>query len=342
MLLPSSRGQKLRARRAASTTHDAVWCVRVGEGSPSSLLDDSRITFVVCRGFRGRGGAFAGLVARLAEDLTPFERLERDLRLRPALGARDVELRALGSYARNALGARGCRAGGFGAVGRGRARRSIVVARRARGAIAALGRSGAPSRSGVTRSGIARRAAESVRARGAIPTRRSSAEAAAITARSSIAAEATRLPRRTAVPEAALRAWSAAAESAARRSSVAESASGAKCWTPPVRIGRAARRASVSAAIAEPRRAAISPALRACVAPTAASPLGLCLPRLAARLASLRRRREPALGIERLLGLAKQERTAALGARDLLVAHRESFFGRSRAMCPSCSKRVRE
>jgi hypothetical protein len=48
----------------------------------------------------------------------------------------------------------------------------------------------------------------------------------------------------------------------------------------------------------------------------------LRLPGLAARLAPLGRRGQAPLGVELLLGLTKHERAAALGARDLLVAHR--------------------
>jgi hypothetical protein len=48
-------------------------------------------------------------------------------------------------------------------------------------------------------------------------------------------------------------------------------------------------------------------------------------PRLTARLASLRGRGKPTLGIELLLGSAERENVAALGAGDLLVAHRDSF-----------------
>lgn len=88
-----------------------------------------------------------------------------------------------------------------------------------------------------------------------------------------------------------------------------------------------ARRAAVPSAARTPARSASSESRRAArrAAASGSAPISLpvlCLSRLATRLAPLGRRGQSPLGVELLLGLTKHERAAALGARDLLVAHR--------------------
>ena len=175
---------------------------------------------------------------------------------------------------------------------------------------------------------------------------RRAAEAAAVstggitTARRPCVEPAT-VPGRAAVPEA--RTWATRpggpAEACAWRGA-AESTAGAEGRTPV----RAAAWAAIAtrAAIVEPRSSAITAALRTRIPTPPRAPFGLRLSRLPARLAPLRRPHEPALGVEMLLGLTEQEGAAALGARDLLIAHRFLSSGGEGLKMPFVQRAIRQ
>jgi hypothetical protein len=173
-------------------------------------------------------------------------------------------------------------------------------------AVAARGPFGLPARRPRTRLGRPRSPgrpfAPRLGLRAPVPT----VEASAIAGRP---AGATSRVASTAVPtarRASTRTPAAGKTAAAARASAEPAAAWART---PAETRAAARRSVATKAAASPRASAIALAV-------------LRAPRLAARLAPLGWRGQAPLGVKLLLGLTKQKRAAALGARDLLVAHR--------------------
>jgi hypothetical protein len=136
---------------------------------------------------------------------------------------------------------------------------------------------------------------------------RTAAEPTAVTG--GPARSASRFSRTTAV---------AAARAATRAPAPEAAAATAGPAAEPPAAGTAARTSS------EPGPAARRTVTKSAAASrtAAVSLAALRLARLPTRLAPLGRRGQAPLGVELLLGLTKHERAAALGARDLLVAHR--------------------
>jgi hypothetical protein len=156
----------------------------------------------------------------------------------------------------------------------------------------------------------------------------------AVTARGGAAVAAWRGAAVAAWREAAVAAWREAAIAARRGAAVAAWRGAAvAAWREAAIAARRApafatvRRitAITAAGIAHsPAEAAIRARREPTLRPSRVTPPAITARRLtglAARLATLRRGGEPLLAIERLLGVAENERVAALAARNLLIGH---------------------